>query len=107
MSDFYQSKTVVTRKVHRCACCERKIPKGFTAYFQQGKCEGDFYSYYLCSTCRQLAMNYPEYVIDDWNGWIDCDTLQAYLSDNGLTRPLQLLHKLQKERPIEKTSNSR
>lgn len=100
--EFFSSRIVKTRKRHQCACCCRMIPKGFRAVFHQGKCDGEFYSYYLCNTCETLTDKYPEYVIDEWEGWISNDVLQEYLGYLNLKRPLQLLNKLEEESGREK-----
>ena len=97
MSDCYTVAIVKrTRTQHKCDGCRRVIAKGSSAFHQWGKYDGEFYSYYLCSICYELAKNFPQFIIDDWEGFVDVDTLYAYMSEYNCETPEELLEKLKK-----------
>ena len=86
-----------TRKMHRCTICGRKIPKGFSAHFYTGiNNEGEFFNCYLCNTCEMLSNEFPDSVIDMWEGYFDTQTLYDSMSEEEVNTPLQLLNKLRK-----------
>ena len=86
-----------TRKMHRCTICDRKIPKGFSAHFYTGvNNEGEFFNCYLCNTCETLSNEFPDSVIDMWEGYFDTQTLYDSMSEEEVNTPLQLLNKLRK-----------
>lgn len=86
-----------TRKMHRCNICDRKIPKGFSAHFYTGiNNEGEFFNCYLCNTCETLSNEFPDSVIDMWEGYFDTQTLYDSMSEEEVNTPLQLLNKLRK-----------
>ena len=88
-----------TRKIHRCDICGRKIPKGFSAHFYTGiNNEGEFFNCYICNTCETLTDEFPDAVLDWYEGYFDTQTLYDSMSEEGVSTPLQLLNKLRKEK---------
>lgn len=54
MTDFGEwNKKVKTRKQHDCISCDRAIPKGMTAYSNNGMIDGEWCRYYLCAFCQE------------------------------------------------------
>ena len=97
MSDCYTAAIIKrTRKPHKCDACRRIIPKGSGAFHQWGKSDGAFYSYYLCSTCHELARDFPQFIIDDWEGFIEPDILSEYMAYYECKTPEEFLDKLKK-----------
>lgn len=54
MSDFWNTKDVVTKKPHRCEGCLKEFPAGSKLEYNAGKWNGEMNSYYLCSPCRSF-----------------------------------------------------
>lgn len=97
MSDCYTVVIVKrTRKLHQCDACRRVIAKGSKAFHQWGKCDGEFYSYYLCTICYELARDFPQYIIDDREGFIEPEILDEYMSYYECETPEEFLDKLKK-----------
>jgi hypothetical protein len=51
--DFFNRKTVVGRKVHRCEHCNRTIGKGESHFYCAGKIDGDFWAYREHDECSK------------------------------------------------------
>lgn len=98
MSDFLNMKNVKrTRKIHMCDLCKDKIPIHTQAYFYSGQADGEFYSYYLCPTCKTLTDEFPETCID-FDGYINEFWLAEFMSDYKCENAKELLVKLREER---------
>ena len=98
MTELYECKDVEkTRRAHTCEVCLRKIPRGLSARLHTGKYDGEFFRYYTCNTCTRLVSKYPETCIDENEGFIDSQLLYDCMTENDCKRPLQLLHKLERE----------
>lgn len=63
--NFHNSKSVVTKKKHRCMGCYGVYPAGTKMEKASGYFDGDFYHGYLCGTCVSFLDLYSkEYSID-------------------------------------------
>ena len=60
MSDFHNSKTVKTKKIHRCEQCGTAIDAGETCTSATGSYCGDFYSYYIHPECEAAGQAYAK-----------------------------------------------
>ena len=84
-SEFFNSKTVRTRKPHRCSGCNKVIPTGSQAEYCAGKYDRDFFSYYACENCQRLIESIAAQELRegcDWSqAWCSIDDLQQYLYD--------------------------
>ena len=58
-------RLVKTRKPHRCETCDRTIPTGTKAYYQDGMYEGNWQNWHMCQFCDQHVMFDAEEVYDD------------------------------------------
>jgi hypothetical protein len=54
MADFWESKIVKTRKIHRCAFCNTIIPKNSFCEHNKGLWQNEFQNYYLCTLCNYV-----------------------------------------------------
>lgn len=52
MSDFGETKKVVTRKSHQCLFCQRNIPTKSVAYNFKGQWENEWQNWYSCDVCN-------------------------------------------------------
>lgn len=52
---FWSSTLRTGRKEHRCATCNRAVPKGEKSYVEAGVSDGDFTSYRSCVPCHDLV----------------------------------------------------
>lgn len=97
MTNTYTFKNIKsTRKLHTCALCLRKIPKGFSARFHTGISDEGFFNYYTCNTCTKLLEEWQELFVDeDLN--IREDYLSDLMSDYNCHTPHQLLKRLENE----------
>ena len=96
MSDFHSTGVIKIRKEHKCDACRRVITKGSKAFRQQGKCDGEFYKYYLCLTCYELARDFPQFIIDDWEGFVEPEILSEYMAQYECNTPEEFLDKIKK-----------
>ena len=72
MSDFCNSRQVVTRKPHKCEWCYWPIPKGETALFASGHFDGRMYSYHMHNECWKECCDDEDVVQDGFMpGWAD------------------------------------
>lgn len=95
MIEFQATKIVKkTRKEHQCCICNRTIPKRFSCWHATGRSEGDFFNQYLCNTCWELQLKFPDSVSDWWEGYWSNDTFSESCSELEVATPLQLLNKL-------------
>ena len=98
MSDFMSMINVKrTRKVHMCDLCKDKIPIHTQAYFYKGQMDGEFYSYYLCPTCKTITDEFPE-VCYDFDGYLSDYDVAEYMSYYKCKTAEGLLAKLREER---------
>lgn len=82
VSNFGDYKHVITRKVHRCAYCDRDIPVGLTARQFKGMLEGDWRNWYTCGFCEEIIE--PEQ--GDPFGWMTGDEFPEWFRDSVLFR---------------------
>lgn len=96
MSDFMSMQNVKrTRKIHVCELCHKQIPVHTEAYFYKGQMDGEFYSYYLCPTCKTITDEFPETCID-FDGLINDAWLSEFMSDYKCETVEEFLDKLRK-----------
>jgi hypothetical protein len=68
--DFFDSKKVKTRKVHKCQLCNRLIPKGTeNVEYWGGMFDGEFQHSYVCWWCYEHLDNFTddEMLADFWD----------------------------------------
>jgi hypothetical protein len=59
MVTILKSKTVKTKKVHRCSGCAKKIPIGASVDYVVAVDGGDICPSYWCATCEQILSELP------------------------------------------------
>ena len=64
MSDFCNSREVVTRKWHRCEWCYGWIPKGEKCVYASGHFDGSMYSYHTHAECWKELCAAPDIGLD-------------------------------------------
>lgn len=56
MSDFFTERKLRARKSHRCAQCGKLVDAGQTCFRYSGVFEGDFFSSYEHTDCREAFL---------------------------------------------------
>lgn len=64
MSDFCNSKEVVTRKLHICEWCYWPISKGEKCTYASGHFDGAMYSYHMHNECWKECCADPDNNLD-------------------------------------------
>ncbi|CAG5001812.1 hypothetical protein DYBT9275_02746 [Dyadobacter sp. CECT 9275] len=95
MGDFISSKTVATRKEHKCFTCCRNMPKGSTMLASTNKEDGQIYTLYICQTCVDVIHEFPHFEGSEW--LYEHETIREALAP-GQT-PEQLLEDLRNSKP--------
>lgn len=86
MSDFTTSKTVFTRKLHKCWGCEREFPSRSQMDCVSGVYEGDFFTYYLCKPCDSVIQNNRS-LLDRVEEAFHEGAVKEYCEDEGIELP--------------------
>ena len=81
MNTFTNSKIVTTKKVHKCACCGREIPKKSIVEYTDGMFEGEWMSFYLCAFCKDNVSKFT----DDFDNSISTDMFYEWFTDEYIT----------------------
>lgn len=75
MLEFWNERTHLARKNHKCDLCGEEINAGTRYIYSSGKSDGEFYSLHHHSECRQVINEYwsetreEEYCEDDIFYW--------------------------------------
>ncbi len=84
--EFYNVKTVKTRKVHTCHCCMKPIDVGTKCEYAAGKFDGCFYAFYVCDGCKRKQISIVAQEIRDgcnWNeSWCAYEDIHDYLAEH-------------------------
>ena len=88
------SKSVKTRKVHRCEGCNQIIPKGSIVNNYTGLFDHAWYSSYICEDCQRKIYSIAAEELEhgcSWNeSWCSPSDLREYLSER--SKPLNILN---------------
>lgn len=83
--EFYEAKTVKTRKSHRCDYCHRDFPPGTTMEYESGLDESGFFVGYTCPDCVKYTPGFWK-----WCGY-ECEDVvgmfSEYLQEIGADHP--------------------
>jgi DNA-directed RNA polymerase subunit RPC12/RpoP len=93
---IFSDKRVKTRKLHRCAACERDFEKGSYMQRQINNFDNHIGAVYTCQTCKTLTDSFSDTFYDDMDGVFPNGCVSEYL-ENGET-PEQLLTRMEAER---------
>lgn len=83
--EFYESKTVKTKRAHFCSFCERLFPVGTEMEYEHGKYDGEFFSRYTCPDCVKYTPGFWEWCDGECGNYRS--DFQEYLNENGIKHP--------------------
>jgi hypothetical protein len=84
-NEFYNQKTVTTKKPHKCECCRETIPSGAKCDYHAGKFDGDFFAFYVCESCERkrlsIAADEIRHGCDYSTAWASYEDINDYLAE--------------------------
>ena len=92
-AEFSSSKSVITRKQHRCCGCNAMISPGQSAKCHSGLFDGAFFRKYTCDSCERMIYSIAADEIEHGCSWSDAwcapEDLRDYIKDRA--EPVKIL----------------